>query len=116
MNEQKPANLRGLAGFSFCALPQRKRSSFEAVRLMTTRHRRGRRTWSRADLPEPGPRRSAWSGFVNAPGLVLSRVASTPDEVPSEILFGGEGVVGAAAERDVVQAMLAAPREGQRVM
>jgi hypothetical protein len=47
---------------------------------------------------------------------VLGRVASTPDEVPSEILFGGEGVVGAAAERDVFQAMLAAPRERERVM
>jgi hypothetical protein len=39
-----------------------------------------------------------------------------PDQVPSEILFGREGVVGAAAERYVVQAMLAAPREGERVM
>ena len=71
---------------------------------------------SRAGLPEPLPRRSVWSGFVNAPGLVLGRVASTPDEVPSEILFGGESVVGAAAERDVVQAMLAAAREGEQVM
>ncbi len=71
---------------------------------------------SRAGLPEPLPLRIVWSGFVNAPGLVLGRVASTPDEVPSEILFRGEGVVNAAAERDVFQAMRAAPREGERVM
>jgi hypothetical protein len=45
-----------------------------------------------------------------------ARVAGKPDEVPSKILFGSEGVVGAAAERDVFQAMLAAPREGERVM
>jgi hypothetical protein len=38
------------------------------------------------------------------------------DEIPSEILFGGEGVVSATAERHVAQAMLAASRERERVM
>ena len=71
---------------------------------------------SAAGLPEPCSHCSAWSDFVNAPGLVRDRVAGTSDEVPSEILFCGEGVVSATAERDVIQAMLAASREGERVM
>ena len=36
-----------------------------------------------------------------------ARVARQCDEVRAEILFGGEGIVGAATEREVVQAMLA---------
>jgi hypothetical protein len=47
---------------------------------------------------------------------VLARIASAAAEIPAEILFGGESVVCAAAQRDVVEAMFAAPREGHRVM
>jgi hypothetical protein len=47
---------------------------------------------------------------------VLARVACQRDEVPAEILFGGEGIVGAAAESEVVQAMLATSCEGYQVM
>jgi hypothetical protein len=47
---------------------------------------------------------------------VLARIASAGDEVPAEILFGGEGVVRTAAQGDVVEAMFAALREGHRVM
>jgi hypothetical protein len=47
---------------------------------------------------------------------VLARIASAADEIPAEILFSGEGVVGAAAQADVVEAMFAALREGYRVM
>src|SRR5688572_4092366 len=61
-------------------------------------------------------RRSARYGFVGGPGLVLARVACQRDEVPAEILFGGEGVVGAAAQSEVVQAMLATSCEGHQVM
>jgi hypothetical protein len=62
------------------------------------------------------PLRSAWSEFVNAPWLVLGGVAGKRDKVPSEILFRGEGVVSATAERDVVQTMRATSREGERVV
>jgi hypothetical protein len=54
--------------------------------------------------------------FVSGPELVLARIASADDEIPAENLFGGEGVVGAAAEGDVVEAMFTALREGHRVM
>jgi hypothetical protein len=54
--------------------------------------------------------------FVSGPELVLARIASADDEIPAEILFGSEGVVGAAAQADVVEAMFAALREGYRVM
>jgi hypothetical protein len=47
---------------------------------------------------------------------VPARVARQCDEVRAEILFGGEGVVGAAAEGEVVQAMLATSCEGYQVM
>jgi hypothetical protein len=47
---------------------------------------------------------------------VQAPIASAADEVPTEILFGGEGVMGAAAQGDVVDAMFAALREGYRVM
>jgi hypothetical protein len=47
---------------------------------------------------------------------VPTRVTRQRDEVPAEILFGGERVVGAAAESEVVQAMLAASCEGYQVM
>jgi hypothetical protein len=47
---------------------------------------------------------------------VLARIASAGDEVPAEIRFGGEGVVGAAAQSDVVEAMFATLRESYRVM
>jgi hypothetical protein len=47
---------------------------------------------------------------------VLARVACQRDEVPAEILLGGEGVVGATAEGEVVHAMLAASGEGHQVM
>jgi hypothetical protein len=43
---------------------------------------------------------------------VLARIASAGDEIPTEILFGGEGVVAAAAQADVVEPMFAALREG----
>jgi hypothetical protein len=47
---------------------------------------------------------------------VLARITSAADEIPAEILFRCEGVVGAAAQADVVEAMFAAPRESHRVM
>ena len=47
---------------------------------------------------------------------MLGRIAGKCNEVPSEILFGGEGVMSATAQSHVVQAMLAASREGERVM
>jgi hypothetical protein len=47
---------------------------------------------------------------------VPARVARLRDEVRAEILFGGEGVVGAAAEGEIVQAMLATSCEGYQVM
>jgi hypothetical protein len=47
---------------------------------------------------------------------VPARVARQRDEVSAEILFGGEGVVGAAAEGDVLEAMLATTGEGYQVM
>jgi hypothetical protein len=47
---------------------------------------------------------------------VLARIASEGDEIPAEILFGREGIVGAAAQADVVESMFAALREGYRVM
>jgi hypothetical protein len=89
---------------------------FGVVLILTLEFRSRAPDVGRAGLSEPLPRRSARSGFVDAPGLVLGRVASTLDEVPSEILFRGEGVVSAAAKRDVVQAMLAPLRESERVM
>jgi hypothetical protein len=49
---------------------------------------------------------------VSGPKLVPARIASAGDEIRAEILFGGEGVVGAAAQGDVVEAMFAALREG----
>jgi hypothetical protein len=54
--------------------------------------------------------------FVSGPELVLARIASAGGEIPAEILFGGERVVGPAAQGDVVEAMFAALREGHRVM
>jgi hypothetical protein len=53
---------------------------------------------------------------VSDPEFVLARIASAGDEIPAEILLGGEGVVGAAAQADIVEPMFAAPREGYRVM
>ena len=47
---------------------------------------------------------------------MLARVACQRDEIPTEILFGGEGVVGTATECEVAQAMLAASRERHQVM
>jgi hypothetical protein len=47
---------------------------------------------------------------------VLARIASAGDEIPAEILLGGEGVVGVAAQGDVVEPMFAALREGYRMM
>jgi hypothetical protein len=47
---------------------------------------------------------------------VLARITSAGDEIPAEVLLGGEAVVGAAAQGDVVEAMFAALREGDRVM
>jgi hypothetical protein len=47
---------------------------------------------------------------------VLARITSSGNEIPAEVLLGGEGVVGAAAQADVVETMFAALREGYRVM
>jgi hypothetical protein len=54
--------------------------------------------------------------FVSGPELVLARIARPGDEIPAEILLGGEGVVGAAAKGDVAESMFAALRESHRVM
>jgi hypothetical protein len=54
--------------------------------------------------------------FVSGPELVLARIAGAGDEIPAEILLSGEGVVGVAAQADVIEAMFAALREGYRVM
>jgi hypothetical protein len=54
-----------------------------------------------------------------ATAIVVSSLFANQDRtttVNHKILFGGEGVVGAAAERDVAEAMLAPMREGERVM
>jgi hypothetical protein len=49
---------------------------------------------------------------VSGPELLLARIASACDEISAEILFGGEGIVGAAAQADIVEPMFAALREG----
>jgi hypothetical protein len=68
----------------------------------------------------PGGR--AWSTrtrgavLLARPRLVRSRVASLRDEVFAEVVFGSEGIVGSAAESEVLRLMLAAARERFRVM
>jgi hypothetical protein len=45
------------------------------------------------------------------PGLVLTRTARKLDALSAEILLGGEGVVGAAAQREIGFGVLASVRE-----
>jgi hypothetical protein len=46
---------------------------------------------------------------------MLARIRSKLDELSSEVLLGGEGIAGGAAQREIVYRVLAAPREGTQV-
>lgn len=50
--------------------------------------------------------------LMSNPRLVPTRITSARDNVFPKVLFSGEGVVGAAAQGDVLQEVLAAEREG----
>jgi hypothetical protein len=66
-----------------------------------------------------GPRRAARpsSGArLFRPGLVFARTPSKLDELLTEVLLGCEGIVGVAAQREIVLSVLAAPREGRQVV
>jgi hypothetical protein len=50
------------------------------------------------------------------PRFVFARIPSGLDELSAEVLLGGEGIVGVAAQREIVRSVLAAPREGSQVV
>jgi hypothetical protein len=50
------------------------------------------------------------------PRFVFARTPGELDELPSEVLLGGEGIVGVAAQREIVHRVVAASREGFHVV
>jgi hypothetical protein len=65
--------------------------------------------WRRVPRPSSGAR-------LCRPGFVFARTPSELDELSSEVLLGGEGIVGLATQREILLRVLAAPCEGLQVV